>query len=279
MLYNITTDHIIRQALQEDIGMGDMTTNSVVPFGKQANGRFMAKEKGVICGLSVVRRVFALLEPEIRFSPVCRDGDTVERGKVVAEVSGPAAAILTGERVALNFLQRLSGIATRTASFASMVAGTTTVITDTRKTTPGLRILEKYAVKTGGGTNHRMNLSDGILIKDNHIKVCGGITAAVESAKIHAPRNMTIEVEVESIEQVEEAVQSGADIIMLDNMDNETMAEAVKIINGRAQTEASGNMSGKDLLAVARTGVDMISIGGLTHSVRALDISLNLLFR
>ncbi len=279
MLYDITTDHIIKQALEEDIGMGDMTTNSVVPFGKQANGRFIAKETGVICGLPVVRRVFALLEPEIRFSPVCRDGDTVEKGKVIAEVSGPAAAILTGERVALNFLQRLSGIATKTASFAEMVAGTSTVITDTRKTTPGLRILEKYAVKTGGGTNHRMNLSDGILIKDNHIKVCGGITAAVESAKIHAPRNMTIEVEVESIEQVEEAVQAGADIIMLDNMDNKTMAEAVKLIDGRTQTEASGNMSSKDLRAVARTGVDMISIGGLTHSVRALDISLNLLFR
>lgn len=274
MHHDFNTDQIIMRALTEDIGTGDVTTNSVVPKGQLIQGHFKAKEEGVLCGLEIVRRVFALMDDRVVFESDYQDGDLVQNGTIIATISGPAAAILTGERVALNFMQRLSGIATRTHAMVQLVASTSTVIVDTRKTTPGLRVLEKYAVKAGGGGNHRMNLSDGILIKDNHIKAAGGIKSAVEAARKHAPRTIKVEVEVESMEQVQQALDAGADIIMLDNMELETMRKAVEMVGGRALTEASGNMDRKDLLEVARTGVDMISVGALTHSVKALDISL-----
>ncbi len=270
----IYLDRLIAQSLAEDLGSGDITTNSVVPPETKISGRFTMKEEGVVCGLAVAQRVFPQLDPDIRFTPRGKDGDKMKAGSVIAEISGPAAGILSGERLALNFLQRLSGIATKTQSLVNQVAGTGTKIVDTRKTTPGLRILEKYAVRTGGGQNHRMNLADGVLIKDNHIRAAGGITTAIEAARKKAPRTLKIEVEAESIREVEEALRAGADIIMLDNMQTELMAEAVKLINGRALAEASGNMDNRDLLEVANTGVDMISLGALTHSVRALDISL-----
>ncbi len=271
---NTYIDQIIALALAEDMGTGDITTNSIVPAGTKVNGSFKAKEEGVICGIEVVKQVFDTLDKSINFTPFCRDGDKVSKGTIIAEISGMAASILTGERVALNFLQRLSGIATRTAKLAGQLSETSTKVVDTRKTTPGMRVLEKYAVKTGGGQNHRMNLSDGILIKDNHIKAAGSISRAIEAARKNAPRTLKIEVEVENLDQVNEALDAGADIIMLDNMDLNTMAKATTIIDGRALTEASGNMEQKDLLEVARTGVDMISMGALTHSIKAMDISL-----
>ncbi|MFO7873822.1 MAG: carboxylating nicotinate-nucleotide diphosphorylase [Bacteroidales bacterium] len=274
MHYIHNLDRIIANALAEDIGSGDITTNSVVPPDTHIEGRFMAKETGVVCGLHIAERVFAALDPAICFEPVCKDGDTIEDGAIIATIKGPARGVLTGERLALNFLQRLSGIATKTASLAYEIKDTHATIVDTRKTTPGLRLLEKYAVTTGGGSNHRMNLADGILIKDNHIRAAGSITQAVAAARKNAPKTLKTEVETETIEQVEEALKAGADIIMLDNMDTNTMKEAVDMIQGRALTEASGNMDHKDLRTVAGTGVDMISLGALTHSVKALDISL-----
>lgn len=267
-------DIIIDRALAEDIGTGDITTFSVVPAGAKIKGHFMAKEAGVICGMQLMSRVFARLDSGIVLDMHVHDGAKVAPGVLIASIAGPAAPILTGERVALNFLQRLSGIATKTAALTEQLAGTRVRLLDTRKTTPGLRVLEKYAVRTGGGHNHRMNLSDGILIKDNHIQAAGGITQAVKAAKRHAPRNLKIEVETENLQQVSEALQAGADIIMLDNMDLPLMKEAVALVNGRALTEASGKMNQNNLRAVAATGVDMISVGALTHSVRALDISL-----
>jgi nicotinate-nucleotide pyrophosphorylase (carboxylating) len=276
MYINNITEQLILLALAEDIGTGDITTQSVVPEKTQVSGSFIAKEDGVICGLGIVRRVFELMDKAVVLQTFCADGDKVYKGSKIADISGPAHAILTGERVALNFLQHLSAIATKTAAIMDSVAGTGLKIVDTRKTTPGMRVLEKYAVKTGGGYNHRMNLSDGILIKDNHIKAAGGIAPAIEAARENAPQTLKIEVEVESLDQVQEALDAKADIIMLDNMSLETMAAAVKLINGRALTEASGNMDQKNLLDVARTGVDLVSIGALTHTVKAMDISLRL---
>ena len=274
-MYNqFFSDKLIRSALAEDIGTGDITTQSTVDEGMKIRGRFIAKEAGVICGLPVVRRVFEMLDYSVAFNPLCEEGGAVEKGSVIAEISGPARSVLTGERVALNFLQRLSGIATRTHHAVEEIAGTKAVIADTRKTTPGLRVLEKYAVRTGGGSNHRFNLADGVLIKDNHIRAAGGISAAVARAKARAPHTLKIEVEVETFEQLQEALASGADIIMLDNMSLEDMKKAVEITQGRALTEASGNMGDKNLRQVAETGVDIISIGALTHTVRAMDISL-----
>lgn len=267
-------DDIIKNALKEDIGTGDITTQSTIPNDKQISGRFIAKEDGVVCGVSVVKRVFELLDNEISIKILCNDGSLVKKGGIIAEVSGRAASILTGERVALNFFQHLSGIATYTRRCVDEVKGTKAMITDTRKTTPGLRVLEKYAVKTGGGSNHRFNLSDGVLIKDNHINAAGSITAAVSAARANIPHTLKIEVEVENHQMVEEAVACGADIIMLDNMSIEEMEREVGFINGRALVEASGNMGEKNLLEVAKTGVDIISIGTLTHTVKAMDISL-----
>ena len=271
-------DSLIRMALREDIGTGDITTLSVIPQGTKAHGRYIAKEDGVLCGMDIAERVYRILDEEkaanIEFVRHCEDGQVFHRGDVLAEVCGDAVTLLSGERVGLNLMQHLSGIATLTRHAVDAVAGTNAKIVDTRKTTPGMRVIEKYAVRVGGGTNHRFNLADGILIKDNHIVAAGGITAAVAAARRRAPHTLKIEVEVECECQLKEAIAAGADIIMLDNMDEDEMKRAVEIVGGRALTEASGNMGERDLHKVALTGVDLISIGALTHSARALDISL-----
>ncbi len=264
----------VREALAEDIGTGDITTRATIPEDMTASGNFIAKQDGVICGLDVVRAVFATVDSRTTFTPEVRDGDRVQKGDIIAVVSGFAASLLSAERVALNFLQHLSGIATYTAECVAKVAGTKAKIVDTRKTTPGLRVFEKYAVKVGGGSNHRFNLADGVLIKDNHVKAAGGITAAVNAARENAPHTLKIEVEVENEEMLREALAVKADIIMLDNMDLQQMADAVRIVDGKALVEASGNMDQKDIAQVAATGVDLISMGALTHSVKAMDISL-----
>lgn len=264
----------IKKSYAEDIGTGDITTMSTIPIGTQISGKFIAKESGIICGLDIAKEVFDYADNNIKYKFNFKDGQLVKKGSTIATISGDAISVLSGERLALNLMQRLSGIATNTNFAVEQVKGYKAKIADTRKTTPGLRVLEKYAVKTGGGSNHRFNLADGILIKDNHIKAAGSITKAITSAKKNAPHTLKIEVEVESIKQLKEALEAGADIIMLDNMDNETMTEAVKVTNGRAILEASGNMGEKNLKDVAATGVDVISIGALTHSVKALDISL-----
>lgn len=270
----IGLDAFLLDALKEDIGTGDITTESCIPAGAVSAGDFKAKEAGVVCGLEVARRVFALLDEQVRFTACVAEGAAVNAGDIIATVEGPSRSVLTGERVALNLMQRMSGIATRTARAVAAVAGTKARIVDTRKSTPGLRVLEKYAVRMGGGGNHRFNLADGVLIKDNHIAACGGIAQAVEAVRRNAPHTLRIEVETESLDQVQQALDAGADIIMLDNMDVPTMARAVALIDGRALTEASGNMGDRDLAQVASSGVDVISIGALTHSVRSLDISL-----
>lgn len=278
-LYMPEVDDILSRALKEDVGCGDITTRSTVPADRRAHGRYIAKESGVVCGLFICNRVFDLVGGDVEFKPLKTDGDYVEKGEVIAEVSGNARNILTGERVGLNLLQHLSGIATMTKKTVSAVEGTKAKIVDTRKATPGLRVLEKYAVRVGGGTNHRFNLADGVLIKDNHIVASGSITNAVAAAKKNVPHTIKIEVEIETFPQLEEALAAGADIIMLDNMSVPDMARAVEIVGGKAITEASGNMGDKtaeELLAVAKTGVDIISVGSLTHSVHAMDISLKL---
>ena len=270
-------DGILENALREDVGTGDITTLSTISPDRTVTGQYIAKESGVICGLDVVRRVFALLDPSIVLEARIQDGGAVQKGDIVAIVRGNARNVLTGERVGLNLLQHMSGVATQTARAVAAVVGTKAKIVDTRKATPGLRILDKYAVRAGGGGNHRFNLADGILIKDNHIVAAGGIANAVRAARENAPHVLKIEVEVENFAQLDEALSAGADIIMLDNMTIEDMRRAVETVNGRALTEASGNMGDKtpaQLRAVAETGVDFISIGALTHSVRALDISL-----
>lgn len=264
----------IKRSFQEDVGTGDITTISTIHEGTQISGRFIAKETGIICGLIIAGEVFKYADENIKFLCNYKDGDEVKKGDIIATIEGDAIPILTGERLALNLMQRMSGIATNTHFAVKQIEGYNAKITDTRKTTPGLRVFEKYAVKAGGGSNHRFNLADGILIKDNHIKAAGSIANAVEAAKNNAPHTLKIEVEVESIKQLQEALDAGADIIMLDNMDNETMTKAVETANKRVILEASGNMGEKDLKEVAKTGVDVISIGALTHSVKALDISL-----
>ncbi|MCG8499856.1 MAG: carboxylating nicotinate-nucleotide diphosphorylase [Firmicutes bacterium] len=267
-------EEIVLRALAEDIGTGDVTTRSIIPETQQITGKVMAKESGVICGIPMMIKVFEKIDPNIKVKPHMSDGDKAEQGDVIAQIEGPAVGVLEGERVALNLIQRLSGIATKTARFVDAVKGTKARITDTRKTTPGLRVIEKYAVKAGGGANHRFNLSDGILIKDNHIKAAGSITNAVNAARKNAPHTLKIEVEVETMAQIDEALNAGADIIMLDNMDIEAMQRAVERIDGKALVEASGNMGDKNLPEVAQTGVDLISVGALTHTVKAMDISL-----
>lgn len=271
---NINIDEIILNALREDVGTGDITTLTTIPADKTARGRFIAKEAGILCGLEVCERVFKILNNNINFKSHKKDGEKVEKGEEIAEISGNARNLLTGERTAINLLHKMSGIATETAKSVAQVAGTQAKIADTRKTTPGLRVLEKYAVKTGGGTNHRFNLADGILIKDNHIAASGGIKQAVASARANAPHTLKIEVECENMSDVSKALEAGADIIMLDNMPVEDMKKAVDFIAGRALTEASGNMDEKDLREVAATGVDIISIGALTRNAKSLDISL-----
>ena len=269
-----SVDQLIDRALEEDVGTGDITTLTTISEDAVGHGRYIAKEDGVLCGIDLARRVYAKLDDGISFTAYKKDGDEVVKGDIIAEVTGPAISLLTGERVGLNLMQRLSGTATKTRECVRKIEGTNATIADTRKTTPGLRVLEKYAVRVGGGSNHRFNLADGILIKDNHIVAAGGISEAVRRARKNAPHTLKVEVEIETFEQLEEALAAGADIIMLDNMSCEDMAKAVKIVDGRAKTEASGNMGDRDLREVAETGVDIISIGALTHSVRSLDISL-----
>lgn len=274
MLTPFLMDDLIRRALAEDIGTGDITTLSTIPTERQTKAVLLAKESGVMCGLPVFARTYELLDPSVSVKFLVSEGQRIAKGDRLAEIAGSARSVLTGERVALNFLQRLSAIATKTAWAVDQVKGTKVSIADTRKTTPGLRVFEKYAVRTGGGSNHRFNLADGILIKDNHIQAAGGITAAVNQARRQAPHTLKIEVEVENMAMVDEAIACGADIIMLDNMDKTAIEKAVERIAGRAVVEISGNMGEKNLAELASTGIDLISIGALTHTVKALDISL-----
>jgi len=276
MLNWLIVDKIIRNALEEDMPYGDITTDMLIDPTEISRAVFITKEDGVVAGLDVAGRVFEILDNKVIFTKIVQDGQKVEKGSILAEVTGNTAALLKGERTALNLLQRLSGIATRTNEFIRRVEGLDVKIVDTRKTTPGLRILEKYAVRMGGGVNHRYSLSDGVLIKDNHIAAAGSIKNAVEVARKKLPHTMKIEVETETIEQVKEALEAGADIIMLDNMSIEMMKEAVKLINKKALVEASGNVTLENVREVAQTGVDIISSGSLTHSVKALDISMRI---
>ena len=266
-------DDLINRGLHEDVNTGDITTNLLIPEGKQTTAVMIAKADGIIAGLQVAEAVFRKLDKDVKFIPTVNDGDKVKKGDLICSIEGAYRALLTGERLALNLLQRMSGIATETSKYVEAVKGYSTQILDTRKTVPGLRLLDKYAVKTGGGTNHRIGLYDMVLIKDNHISVAGGISNAVKAIKPKISSEIKIEVETTNLEEVQEAIDNHADIIMLDNMDNETMVRAVKLINGRAKVEASGNMKLERVREVAATGVDYISIGALTHSVTALDIS------
>ncbi len=270
----LAADKFIRLALEEDINSEDITTNSVMPQYKKGEVQLICKEDGIVAGLGVFERVFTLLDPETKVIFDVKDGDAVKKGQHLATVVGDIRVLLSGERTALNYLQRMSGIATYTHKVAKMLEGTKTVLLDTRKTTPCMRIFEKYAVKVGGGSNHRYNLSDGVLLKDNHIDAAGGVKEAIAAAKAYAPFVRKIEVETENLDMVKEAVEAGADIIMLDNMTPEEMAQAVKIIDGRAQTECSGNVTKENIQRITEIGVDFVSSGALTHSAPILDISL-----
>ena len=267
---------ILRRALDEDIGDGDVTTQCIVSPGATLNGQFIAKEAGVLAGSEVVELTFGLVDEQVQFIPGVFDGDQVEAGQVTAMINGPGWALLGGERVALNFLQRMSGIATLTRRFVEAVQGTSTVVLDTRKTAPGLRPLDKWAVRLGGGQNHRFGLYDMVLIKDNHIAAVGSISEAVARVRAEDEKRLPIEVEVKTLMELQEALDLGLDRIMLDNMSLDEMREAVRLANGRVPLEASGNVSLENVAAIAATGVDYISVGMLTHSVRALDISLEL---
>ena len=267
-------DRIIQMALTEDIGSGDITTLSTVPKGTPSRAQLVAKEDFVLAGMEVVERVFKLLDADVAFEALKQDGQQIVRGDVLAWIKGDAHTLLQGERVALNLMQRMSGIATHTAAFVEAVAGTDAIIVDTRKTMPGLRVLDKYSVRMGGGQNHRTSLYDGVLIKENHIAAAGGITAAVQGARGRAPHTLKIEVETESLQDVQEALDAGADIIMLDNMTLDMLREAVDLIGGRAVTEASGGVNLDTVTEIAKTGVNLISVGALTHSSRAVDISM-----
>mgnify|MGYP002508022724 FL=1 len=270
----INVDQYIWNTLREDITSEDVSTNAVMPEDKQGKAELICKQDGVICGLDIFRRTFELLDETSRFEAYFKDGDNVKKGDLLGIIYGDIKAILSGERTGLNYLQRMSGIATITKEYMSELEGTGTTLLDTRKTTPNMRPFEKYAVTVGGATNHRYNLSDGVLLKDNHIGAAGSITKAIQMAKAYAPFVRKIEIETETLEQVEEAVNAGADIIMLDNMDNETMRKAVEIIDGRAETECSGNVTKERLKSIAEVGVDFVSCGALTHSAPIMDISL-----
>ena len=270
----LQADHLILEALKEDISSEDVSTNAVMKEAVRGQVDLICKEDGVIAGLDVFQRVFQLLDGETETEFYCKDGDEVKKGQLMGRVMGDIRILLSGERVALNYLQRMSGIATYTRSVAKLLEGTGTKLLDTRKTTPNMRIFEKYAVRVGGGYNHRYNLSDGVLLKDNHIGAAGGVARAVRMAKEYAPFVRKIEIEVENLDMVREAVEAGADIIMLDNMSPEEMREAVRIIDGRAQTECSGNVTKENIAGLAEIGVDYISSGALTHSAPILDISM-----
>ena len=269
-------EHLIKIALQEDIGSGDITTENLVDKDLRGIGIIIAKEPIVIAGLDVAKRVFEQLDPEIHFSPLCKDGDNIKNGEIVLEVKGKLCSLLVGERTALNFLQRLSGIATCVRSYVNILGDKKVRLVDTRKTLPGWRVLEKYAVRVGGGYNHRMGLYDGVLIKDNHIAACGGITNAVKRIRNKVSHLVKIEVEVSDFSEVKEAVSTGVEVIMLDNMDIRQIKEAVEFIDGKAVVEVSGGVTKDDLLLLANTGVDIISSGALTHSARCMDLSMQI---
>ena len=270
----IVADELIKSALREDITSEDVSTNAIFKERTEGRVQLIAKAEGVICGLPVFRRVFELLDPQTAFEFYVKEGEAVKKGMLVAEITGDIRVLLSGERTALNYLQRMSGIATYTAQTVSLLKGSKAKLLDTRKTTPNMRIFEKYAVKIGGGCNHRYNLSDGVLLKDNHISAAGGIKRAVELAREYAPFVRRIEVEVENLEMCREAVEAGADIIMLDNMTPEEMKKAVALIDGRALTESSGNVTKENIASIIDSGVDFISSGALTHSAPILDLSL-----
>ena len=276
--YDQLIDRLIDLAIEEDIATGDVTTNSIIPAHSRAVAEMKMKADGVISGLAIAKRVYEKFEKDILWDAKVKDGDRVKKGDIILRIEASYRCLLLGERLSLNILQRMSGIATETARYVEELAGTHTQLLDTRKTAPGLRVLDKMAVHHGGGSNHRMGLYDMIMLKDNHIKikVAGGITNAVNAVRAHIPAGIKIEVETTNLAEVREALAMHADIIMLDNMSNAEMAEAVKIIHGQAKTEASGNMSIPRLKEVAATGVDFISVGALTHSVTALDISMNI---
>lgn len=267
-------DQLIRMALQEDITSEDVSTNAVMPTATKGTVELIAKEDGVIAGLDIYARVFTILDEKTEIDFYCKDGDEVKKGELMATVTGDIRVLLSGERVALNYLQRMSGIATYTRQVAKLLEGSKVTLLDTRKTTPNCRVFEKYAVRVGGGCNHRYNLSDGVLLKDNHIGAAGSVTKAIQMAKAYAPFVRKIEIEVETLEQVKEAVEAGADIIMLDNMTPEVMKQAVELIDGRAQTECSGNITKENIQKIREIGVDFVSSGALTHSVPILDISM-----
>ena len=271
---NIQADKLIEMALQEDITSEDVSTNAVMPEYKKGTVQLLCKQDGVICGLGVFLRTFRLLDENTTAKFYVKDGDEVKKGQLLAELTGDIRVLLSGERVALNYLQRMSGIATYTREVANLLAGSKTKLLDTRKTTPNMRVFEKYAVRVGGGNNHRYNLSDGVLLKDNHIGAAGGVAAAVKAAKAYAPFVRKIEIEVETLEQLKEALDAGADIVMLDNMSPENMAKAVAMTKGRAETECSGNVTKENIARLTNLGVDYISSGALTHSAPILDVSL-----
>ena len=270
----LAADPYIRLALAEDISSEDVTTNSVMPGYRKGEVELIGKEAGILAGLSIFERVFTLLDPATQVERYAEDGHEVQKGELLAKITGDVRVLLSGERTALNYLQRMSGIATYTNTVVKMLEGTKTKLLDTRKTTPCMRIFEKYAVRVGGGQNHRYNLSDGVLLKDNHIDAAGGVKEAVQAAKEYAPFVRKIEVEVENLDMVKEAVEAGADIIMLDNMTEEQMGEAIKIIDGRAKTECSGNMTRENIQKITKLGVDYVSSGALTHSAPILDLSM-----
>lgn len=270
----INVDDYIINTLKEDITSEDVSTNAVMPEDKQGRADLICKQDGIVCGLDVFERTFKILDDTSRFEANFKDGDFVKKGDLIGVIYGDVKAILSGERTALNYLQRMSGIATMTREYVNELDGYKTILLDTRKTTPNMRPFEKHAVKVGGATNHRYNLSDGVLLKDNHIGAAGSVTKAIEMAKAYAPFVRKIEIETETLEQVKEALDAGADIIMLDNMDNDTMRKAVEMIDGKAQTECSGNVTKERLKEIAEIGVDFVSCGALTHSAMIMDVSL-----
>ena len=270
----LNADELIRLTLKEDISNEDVSTNAVIKEYKKGTVQLICKQNGVICGLEVFARTFKILDPATEIKFYAKDGDKVAKSRHIADLTGDIRVLLQGERTALNYLQRMSGIATYTAQVAELLKGSKTKLLDTRKTTPNMRLFEKYAVRCGGGNNHRYNLSDGVMLKDNHIGAAGGITAAVKAAKEYSSFVRKIEVEVETLEQCREALQAGADIIMLDNMSVEDMKKAVAMIDGKALTECSGNVTKENITAIISTGVDFVSSGALTHSAPILDLSL-----
>lgn len=269
-------DEIIKKALEEDINYIDVSADMLIPAEQRNDSYFVAKDEGILCGLDIAMRVFTLLDDTFTFSALKKDGDKIQKGDIIAEFNGKTRELLKGERTALNIIQHMSGIATATAKAVELCKDTNASVADTRKTLPGLRALQKYAVVCGGGRNHRFNLSDGAMLKDNHIDACGGIIPATQMLRSKLGHMVKIEVETRDFDEVRQAVQAGADVIMLDNMNCEQMAQAVKIIDGKATSEASGNITLENIATVAKTGVDIISLGALTHSVKAFDISMKM---